>query len=347
MIQRLWMISVMFILVGCQTPAEPIHDEEIEPVQSLSVDDITVGLSMDTLIEERWQKDRDMFSEAVQELGADIIVKAANGNDALQIAQAERMISDGVDVLVLVPHNAEAAATIVGRAQAAGIPVISYDRLVKNANVDLYISFDNEEVGRLQAEAMLKAVPSGQYVYIGGASTDNNAHLMREGVYEVLKPHIDAGRIQVVYDEWTDAWKPSEAKANMLEALSANDHDIDAVIAANDATAGGVIEALKEAGIEQTIPIVGQDAELQGITRLIDDQQLMTVYKSIKALTQKAAEVAIKLAKDEPLETSHLINNGKKDVPTIFLTPVSVTKETIKETVIDDGFHSHESIYLE
>lgn len=172
---------------GLSDAPEPIHDEEIEPVQSLSVDDITVGLSMDTLIEERWQKDRDMFSEAVQELGADIIVKAANGNDALQIAQAERMISDGVDVLVLVPHNAEAAATIVGRAQAAGIPVISYDRLVKNANVDLYISFDNEEVGRLQAEAMLKAVPSGQYVYIGGASTDNNAHLMREGVYEVLK----------------------------------------------------------------------------------------------------------------------------------------------------------------
>lgn len=347
MIKPLLIISLVFVLVGCQTPPEPTPNKEIEPDPALSVDDITVGLSMDTLIEERWQKDRDMFSAAVQALGADIIVKAANGNDALQIAQAERMISDGVDVLVLVPHNAEAAATIVGRAQAAGIPVISYDRLVKNANVDVYISFDNEEVGRLQAEAIIKAVPSGQYVYIGGASTDNNAHLMREGVYDVLKPHIDAGRIQVVYDEWTDAWKPSEAKANMLAALDANNNDIDAVIAANDATAGGVLDALTEAGIDQTIPIVGQDAELQGITRLINGEQLMTVYKSIKQLTEKAAEVAIKLAKDEPIETNHLINNGKKDVPTIYLTPVSVTKETIEETVIEDGFHSYEAIYSE
>jgi len=347
LIKPLWILGLIVFLAGCQTPPSAVPDEEVEPVDPLSVDDITVGLSMDTLIEERWQKDRDMFSEAVEALGAEIIVKAANGNDALQIAQAERMISDGVDVLVLVPHNAEAAATIVGRAQAAGIPVISYDRLVKNANVDVYISFDNEEVGRLQAEAMIQAVPSGQYVYIGGASTDNNAHLMREGVYDVLKPHIDAGKIQVVYDEWTNTWKPSAAKANMLEALDANNNEIDAVIAANDATAGGVIEALTEAGIDQTIPIVGQDAELQGMTRLIEDQQLMTVYKSIKQLTEKAAEVAIKLAKDEPIETNHLINNGKKDVPTIYLTPVSVTKETIEETVIEDGFHSYESIYSE
>lgn len=342
------MIGWLLILMGCAVETPPLDEPDVEQdTEEVLPDRITVGLSMDTLIEERWQKDRDMFSEAVRAQGADIIVQAANGNDALQIAQAERMITDGVDVLVLVPHNAEAAATIVGRAQAAGIPVISYDRLVKNANIDLYISFDNKEVGRLQADAMLDAVPSGQYVYIGGASTDNNAHLMREGVYEILKPQIDAGMIQVVYDEWTDAWKPKEAKKNMLAALKANDYKIDAIIAANDATAGGVIEALTEAGIKKQIPIVGQDAELQGIKRLFEEEQLMTVYKSINELTKKAAEVAIKLARGEQIETNHVINNGKKDVPTIYLTPVSVTKDNVGDTVIKDGFHAIEDIYEE
>ncbi|WP_089802214.1 sugar ABC transporter substrate-binding protein [Halolactibacillus alkaliphilus] len=340
------MLSCLFTLLGCAVETPPLEEPDVDDNhEAVLNENITVGLSMDTLIEERWHKDRDMFSEAVRGQGADIIVRAANGNDALQIAQAERMITDGVDVLVLVPHNAEAAATIVGRAQAAGIPVISYDRLVKNANIDLYISFDNKEVGRLQAKAMLEAVPSGQYVYIGGANTDNNAHLMREGVYEVLKPHIDAGKIQVVYDEWTDAWRPKEAKKNMLAALKANDHKIDAIIAANDATAGGAIEALTEAGIKKQIPIVGQDAELQGIKRLFTEEQLMTVYKSINELTEKAAEMAIKLARGEPIETNHVINNGKKDVPTIYLTPVTVTKDNIEETVIKDGFHDAEDIY--
>ncbi|SDX95897.1 D-xylose transport system substrate-binding protein [Evansella caseinilytica] len=349
-----FILLIVVWLAGCDSYAEP---SELPSVPSAAEQDHTleedvtvirtlkIGLSMDTLVEERWEKDRDMFKEAVEALGAEVEVKAANGNDALQIAQAETLISQGVDLLVLVPHNAEAAATIVGKAQMAGIPVISYDRLVKNANIDLYISFDNEKVGELQAEAITALVPEGKYVYIGGASTDNNAHLLKEGVYNVLQPFIERGDITVVYDQWTEAWMPANAKQNMQAALIANDNDIDAVIAANDATAGGVIEALAEQGLAGKVPVAGQDAELAGLQHIVNGEQAMTVYKSIKSLTEQAAEIAVRMASGEVIETDTTINNGKKDVPTVFLTPVAVDKTNIEETIIADGFHRAEDIY--
>ncbi|WP_017473252.1 sugar ABC transporter substrate-binding protein [Amphibacillus jilinensis] len=354
---RIWFFVVIFSLgiVGCQ--GQGSHQEF--PLTSSQVDasddtdepmtnkTIKIGLSMDTLVEERWEKDRDMFKQAVEALGAQIEVKAANGNDALQIAQAETLISQGVDLLVLVPHNAEAAATIVGKAQMAEIPVISYDRLVKNANIDLYISFDNQAVGVLQAQAITKQVPKGKYVYIGGASTDNNAHLLKEGVFSVLQPLIEAGDITVVYDQWTEAWMPAHAKENMLAALEANANDIDAVIAANDATAGGVIEALKQHGLNGKIPVAGQDAELAGIQRIINGEQEMTVYKPINALTEQAAKLAVSMASGEEIKTETTINNGKKEVPTIFLTPIAVDQNNIEETIVADGFHRLEDILQE
>ncbi|SEO00352.1 D-xylose transport system substrate-binding protein [Amphibacillus marinus] len=347
-------IGYIVILLGCEQnedtlPIIPddLPDEQIGHDQSDDNGSITIGLSMDTLIEERWKKDRDMFKEAVEALGAQVIIKAANGNDALQVTQAETMISQGVDLLVLVPHNAEAAATIVGKAQMAEIPVISYDRLVKNANVDLYISFDNEQVGMLQAEWVTDLVPTGKYVYIGGAATDNNAHLMKEGVFSVLQPLIEQGDITVVYDQWTEAWTPVNAKRNMQAALEANYNDIDAVIAANDATAGGVIEALAEQGLAGKIPVAGQDAELAGIQRVYTGKQAMTVYKSIRELTEQAADIAVKMARGEQIETELTINNGKKDVPTVYLTPVPVHKDNIYETIIADGFHSETEIFVD
>lgn len=342
------------ILIGCTSSVGEYNDKDdqsyLEQGSEEENDEVLnealkIGLSMDTLEEERWVKDRDMFVDAVEALGAKVEVKAANGNDALQIAQAETLISQGIDLLVLVPHNAEAAATIVGKAQMAEIPVISYDRLVKNANIDLYISFDNEEIGILQAKTMTELVPKGNYVYIGGPATDNNAHLMREGVYSVLQPFIEQGDITVVYDQWTDAWLPINAKLNMRAALKANDNNIDAVIAGNDATAGAVFEALKEQGLAGKVPIVGQDAELLGLQRIISDEQVMTVYKSIRSLTEQAADIAIRMARGETIETDQTINNGKKDVPTVFLTPIAVTKDNIEETIIADGFHQAEDIY--
>ncbi|QYR21081.1 D-xylose ABC transporter substrate-binding protein [Paenibacillus sp. sptzw28] len=306
---------------------------------------IKIGFSMDTLQEERWQKDRDLFKAAAEALGADVDVQSANGDDAKQIAQAESLISQGVDVLVVVPHNAEATAAIVEKAHEAGIKVLAYDRLIKNSDVDLYVSFDNERVGEMQAEAIVKLAPKGKYVYIGGSETDNNAHMFKKGAFNVLQPLIDKGDIKLVYDQFTKDWNPANALSNMENALTANNNQIDAVVAANDGTAGGVIQALNAQGLAGKIPVSGQDAELAAVQRIVEGTQTMTVYKPIKALAEKAAELAVKLAKGEDVGADKTVNNGKIDVPSILLDPISVDKSNVDATVIADGFHSKEEVY--
>jgi len=308
---------------------------------------ITIGFSLATLQEERWQRDRDMFVAAAEKLGAKVEVQAANNDEAKQIAQAENLISQGVDVLVVVPHNAEATASVVEKAHEAGIKVLAYDRLIRNADVDLYVSFDNERVGEMQAEAIVKLVPKGKYVYIGGSETDNNAHLFKKGAFNILQPLIDKGDIEVVYDQWTRDWNPANALANMENALTANNNQIDAVVAANDGTAGGVIQALAAQGLAGKVPVSGQDAELAAIKRIVEGTQTMTVYKPIRALAEKAAELAVQLAKGEAVGTNATVNNGKIDVPSVLLDPIAVDKTNIEETIIADGFHSREDIYGE
>ncbi len=306
---------------------------------------IRIGFAMDTLVEERWKKDRDLFVQAAERMGAAVVVASADSNDARQIQQAEQMIADGIDVLVLVPHNADATAAIVNRAHKAGVKVLSYDRLVKNADVDLYVSFDNEQVGRLQADAITTIVPEGKYVYIGGADTDNNAHMFKQGVFDILQPKIDSGQIRVVYDQWSKDWKPSSAFQHMREALQASHNRIDAVIVANDGTAGGVVRALQEQGLAGKIPVAGQDGDLAAAQRIVQGTQTMTVYKPIGKLANVTAELAIKLAKDEPIETTRQVNNGKIEVPSVLLSPVAVNATNIDNTLIADGFHTKEEIY--
>ncbi|WP_406685717.1 D-xylose ABC transporter substrate-binding protein [Rossellomorea vietnamensis] len=338
-----WIMIIVLILTACvQTdPVEQVHKEE----EKVPPDVVKIGFSMDTLEEERWVRDRDLFKQAVEDLGAEVEIMEARGNDALQVLQAETLISQGIDVLVIVPYNAEAAAAIVQKAHRAGIKVVSYDRLVKNADIDLYVSFDNERVGELQAKALTQRVPKGKYVYIGGADTDYNAHLMKKGVFSVLDPLIDHGDIQIVYDQWTDNWLPGNAYSNMKEALAANHNEIDAVIAANDATAGMALKALEEAGLEGKVPIAGQDAELAAAQRIVRGTQTMTVYKPINTLASEAASLAIALAKDEYIDTDKKINNGKIEVPSVLLEPIAVNRDNLDRTIIADGFHSKEDVY--
>ncbi|GEM_PF-30300 len=307
---------------------------------------LVIGFTMDTLLEERWKKDRDLFRAAAEKLGAKVVVKSADGDDARQVAQAEAMISQGVDVLVVVPHNAEATAAIVSKAHKEGIKVLSYDRLITNADVDLYVSFDNVEVGRLQAKAMVAQVPQGNYAYIGGAATDNNAHQFKEGVFDILQPMIDRGDIRIVYDQWSKDWKPMYALDNMREALAANGPTgIDAVIAANDATGGSVVQALDEYGLAGKIPVAGQDADLAAIRRIVAGTQTMTVYKPIGHLAEETAKLAIALAKGEKPSTNRWVNNGKIEVPSVLLPPIAVDASNIDKTVIADGFHSRQDVY--
>lgn len=337
------------LLAACREDLEVQKDVAVKENVTLEKNNevLKIGFAMDTLKEERWLKDRSLFKEAIESHGVEVKITAANGNDALQIAQAEEMIQEGIDLLIIVPHNAEATAAIVHKAHGAGIKVIAYDRLVKNADIDLYVSFDNEKVGEMQAEAILKNIPKGNYVYIGGAPTDNNAHLLKKGVFNVLQPSIDRGDIRIIYDQWTDDWAPEVAAAHMAEALSVNGNQIDAVIAANDATAGGAIKALEQQGLAGEIPVAGQDADLAAVRRIVEGTQTMTVYKPIHDLSQRVAALAVHLAKGHEFNPTESVNNGKSEVPSLLLEPIAVNKDNLLNTVIIDGFHSKEEIYRE
>ena len=307
---------------------------------------LRIGFAMDTLKEERWQKDRDMFVAKAKALGAEVLVQAANGNASMQVSQAENLLTQNIDVLVVVPSNAVTAAAIVEKAHKAGKKVLSYDRLIKNSNVDLYISFDNEEVGRLQAKYLVDRTPKGNYILIGGSPTDNNAKMFRDGQMQVLDPLVKKGDIKIVTDQWAKDWQASEALKHTENALTRAKNDVQAVVSSNDGMAGGVIAALSQQKLAGKVLVSGQDADLAACQRIVEGTQAMTVYKPIKLIAERAAEIAVAMAKGEgTFAGTKVVNNGKKDVPSILLTPIQVDQANIDATVIADGFHSKQDVY--
>ena len=333
----------LFALSCVQSPQQP--NQTSQTTNQNKSGKIRIGLSMDTLKEERWQKDRDIFVKKAEELGAEVLVQAADGKDETQVKQAESLLTQGIDVLVVIPHNAEVAATIVEAAKRKNVPVISYDRLIKNSDVDLYISFDNEKVGSMQAQYLVERAPKGNYVLIGGAPTDNNAKMFRDGQMRVLQPLVDKGDIKIVADQWARDWLAEEALKHTENALTMNNNDVAAVVASNDATAGGAIQALITKKLNGKVLVSGQDADLAGLQRIVDGSQSMTVYKPVTLLANRAAEAAVALAKKEKVDAPSKVNNGKTDVPSILLEPISVDKNNLDATVIKDGFHKREAVY--
>ncbi|QEH48562.1 D-xylose ABC transporter substrate-binding protein [Aggregatibacter actinomycetemcomitans] len=307
--------------------------------------DLKIGMSIDDLRLERWQKDSSIFVKKAEALGAKVYVQSANGDDSAQISQIENMINKNIDVLVIIPHNGEVLSNVIAEAKKEGIKVLAYDRLINNADLDFYVSFDNEKVGELQAQSVIEKKPEGNYFLMGGSPVDNNAKLFRKGQMKVLQPLIDNGKIKVVGDQWVDSWLPEKALQIMENALTANKNNIDAVVASNDATAGGAIQALSAQGLSGKVAISGQDADLAAIKRIVEGTQTMTVYKPIALLADKEAEISVALAKDEKPQSNAELNNGLKNVPSYLLEPIVVDKNNIEATIIKDGFHSKDSIY--
>ncbi len=304
-----------------------------------------IGLSMDTLKEERWLKDRDLLLAKTSELGADLLVQAANGDDTRQIQDIEALLSRGVDVLIVVPHNGAAMAKAVTLAHEAGVPVISYDRLITGADVDLYVSFDSVAVGEAQGRFLLerlKAKGPGKHriVRIYGAKTDNNALLFKQGQDNVIRPAAARGEVEVVHEDWAENWTPENAKKIMNAALTKHGRGIDGVLATNDGTAGGAIQALLEEGLAGKVVVTGMDAELAACQRIMAGTQAVTIYKPVSKLAARAAEAAFKLAKGRPVVVSAETDNGKVKVPSIMLEVVAVTKDNMNETIVRDGVHT-------
>src|SRR5882724_9218960 len=305
---------------------------------------IFIGFSMDTLKEERWQRDKELVEKHAKEVGAQLDVEVAQGNDTTQVQQADTMLTKGVDVLIIAPHNGEVWTQIIEKAHRQGVPVISYDRLIKNVDVELYVSHQVVKMGEMQGKYALDHIPKGNYVLIGGSQTDNNALLLRQGQMNILKPAIDRGDIKIVADQFAKDWLASEAHRITEDALTKSGNDVQAIVASNDGTAGGAASALPP-NLEGKVLITGQDAQLDACQRIVEGRQTMTVYKSIKPLAYSAVDSALKLARGEKIDAPDKINNGKIDVPSILHEPVSVDKSNMMQTVVKDGYHTMEEVY--
>ena len=304
-----------------------------------------IGLSLDTLKEERWQRDKRLVEQRAKELGAVLDIQVANGDDAVQTKQAENLLIKGVDVLIVVPHNGEIAASIVEAAHRRGVPVIAYDRMIRNADVDLYVSHQVERIGEMQAQYALERVPKGNYVLIGGSPTDYNALLIRRGQMNILQPAVDRGDVKIISEQYAREWKAEEALRITEDALTRTGNNIQAIVASNDGTAGGAISALQAANLGGKVLVTGQDAQKDAVQRIVDGTQTMTIYKQIQPLAFAAVDAAMKLANGEKIDAPEAINNGKIDVPSILLDPIVVDKANVDQTVIADGYHSREDVY--
>ena len=308
---------------------------------------IKIGFAMDTVKEERWQRDRDAFEAHCRKMNVDCVITVADNKADKQANDVENLLTQGVDVIVIAPSNATQAASMVDKAKAQGVPVVSYDRLINSDKLDLYISHQVPVIGRKIAEYALQRVPEGNYVMVYGASTDNNAVIMRKEQLDVLKPAIDGGKIKIVADQHITDWKPEEALKMAENALTQNNDNIKAFVVSNDGMAGGVISALDKKGLTGKILVTGQDAQKDALQRIAEGKQTMTVYKPIIPLANGAVEAAIKLAKGESLTETTMFKNEaiNKEVPAILLEVQVVDKNNLMDTVIKDGYASYEEVY--
>jgi D-xylose transport system substrate-binding protein len=339
----LWALGLLALVsVGCggsgSQTAQGAGGERAKPTR------LTIGFLMDNT-HERWRRDKELMGERAHTLEIALVTEAADGDQAKQIQLADKLINDGIRALVLVPHDAEKAAPIVEKAAAAKVPVISYDRLVRNADVAMYVSFDNTKVGEMQAQYLLDKAPTGNYLLIGGSPADNNAKEIREGQMKILGPAVKAGKIKIVGEGWADNWNAAEAEKQTDEALKKTGNKLAAIVASNDQLAGGAIKALERVKLAGKVLVSGQDAELDACKRLVAGTQAMTVYKPLAALARMATNNAVRLAKGEATDAVSTVNNGKKDIPARLLDPIAVDKTNIDGLLINDGFHTREEIY--
>lgn len=332
-IRRLTVLSTLFLIV---LSGQLLRAQDANKPQ--------IGFSFEAMKGERWQTDQDSFEARAKQLGAEVVSRDANGDDDRQLQQVKDMIKAGIKVLVLLPRDTTTASRMVDAAKSANVKVISYDRLVLNSDVDLYMGFDREEIGRMQADYLVKHAPKGNYVLIAGSPNDEGAKILHDAQMKALQPHIDRGDIKVIADGYTKEWLPTEAYLFMLKAIDSTQGNIAAVLASNDGLAGGAIQALREHNLAGKVLVSGQDADLVAVIDIAQGTQSMTVYKPVTIEAVRAAEEAVHLAKGEKTQADETISNGKIKVPAIMLKPVLVTKDNIKTTVVKDGFQTLKSI---
>ncbi len=308
---------------------------------------VRIGFSAasDTFLLERWDRDIKIFMTAAREQGAEVIFAKSPGNALGQIPQIQYLLGQDIDVLVVIPEDMDLLAGIIKKIIDKGIPVLSYDRPVMGVPITGYVSFDNKEVGRLLAGALVSKVPEGNYLVVNGSVRDNNSYEVNRGVHEILDPYVHRDEIEIVEEIWLEEWSFDEATERIGRVLEKR-QDIQAVSAANDMIAEAAIRLLSERRMAGDVYVVGQDADLLSCQRVVEGTQLMTVYKPIPSLAGRAAELAVLMARNKiPEPDQYIDNNSGRDIAFFVETPVPVFKENMEETVIRDGFHSRKDVY--
>lgn len=336
---------VVLALFGC-TASPREADVPVEKEEKLQI-----GLCFDSFVIERWTRDRDMFVSTAQSLGAEVNVQVANGDIEEQISQIEYFIKKEMDVIAIIAIDGDAISEVTRRAREEGIKIICYDRLIRNAGADLYISFDNEKVGRLMGETLKKQCPDGGNIFmINGSPTDLNVELVVKGFQDTIK---DSG-LDVVYTDYCDNWLAELAYTAMNNGLGQT-RDIVGVMCGNDDLASQAVRALAENRLAGKVTVVAQDAELSACQRIVEGTQAMTVYKSVEQLAKTAAEIAVALGSGKTAEDilsemegglQSTIFDGTEEIPCYYIEPVAVTAENMDEVIIDSGFHQEEDVYL-
>ncbi len=300
-----------------------------------------VGVSWSNFQEERWKTDETAIKKALEAAGAKYISADAQSSAAKQLSDVEALIAQGATALIILAQDSDAIAPAITKAQNEGIPVVGYDRLIENPYA-YYITFDNKEVGRMQAAEVMKVKPKGNYIFIKGSASDPNADFLFSGQMEVLKPAIDKGDIKNVGEAYTDSWLPANAQRNTEQMLTANNNKVDAVVASNDGTAGGAVAALAAQGLAGSVPVSGQDADFAALNRIALGTQTVSVWKDSRELGQRAAEIALDLAKGtdpKAVKGTTTFTGGPKGVAmnSTFLKPVPITKDNL-DVIIEAGW---------
>jgi D-xylose transport system substrate-binding protein len=371
----LFIIVTLFVatgmLFGCASPATPTAAPAEQSTTAPSAsqpqpsgEKIKVGLSFSDFATERWKNEADLMTKLLNDKGYEAIVAEANHDVKLQNDQIDNMVTQGVKGLIVIAEDGDAAVTSVDKAADAGVKVIAYDRLIKTSKIAGYLSFNNVEVGRQEALGVMTAlgIPGSttwtkdnpaKIVLSGGSPTDNNAVLVRQGQMEVIQPYIDQGIIKVVADQWVDNWDAATAEKMMENILTAQQNKIDGVIASNDGTALGELQAMKAQGLAGKVPISGQDATADGCNSIVKGEQTVSVYKDIRLLSPKAVDMMDALLKGQAAEglkeytLAELTNDTSKtgSVMANFLPVVQVTKDNVYDLIVKSCFQKYDDVY--
>jgi D-xylose transport system substrate-binding protein len=325
---------------------------------------VKVGLSFSDFATERWKTESDLMTKLLNAKGYDVIVQEANHDVKLQNDQIDNMVTQGVKGLIVIAEDGDAAATAVDKAAKSGVKVLAYDRLIKSANISAYLSFNNVDVGKAEADGVVKALGlagsttwtsanPAKLVMSGGSPTDNNAVLVRQGQMSVVQPFIDSGVAKIVADQWVDNWDPATAEKMMENILTAQQNKIDAVVASNDGTALGELQAMKAQGLAGKVPISGQDATADGCNSIVKGEQTVTVYKDIRLLSPMAVDMMDALLTGKSISgltqytMAELTNDKTKtgNVQAVFLPVVEVTKDNVYDVVVKSCFQTYDDVY--